>query len=201
MATIACLLRDFIAQWIVIFYPGVFVFWFIIHNNIERLRALGTRAFWTAAIAWGITAGPLIVFRREIFAVRWILPQPFAGILLGLGIVAFVVAIITFGKAREQITHRAMIGFPEISPQKNKQPLLNSGIYARTRNPIYLAHLLWVFAAAAISSFAANWIMFALDCLILPLLVRAEERELLTRYGNQFADYMRRVPRLFPQLR
>jgi protein-S-isoprenylcysteine O-methyltransferase Ste14 len=201
MATIAWFARDIFAQLIVIFYPGVFVYWFIVHSNIERLRAFGTRAFWVAAFAWFITAGPLLVVRRDIFSVRWMVPEPFLAILGGVGTVAFVVALVTFNKARKQIPHRTMVGFPEIEPQKNKQPLLNSGIYARTRNPIYLAHLLLVFAAAAVSNFAANWIMFALDCLILPLLIRAEERELLTRYGNEFGDYMRRVPRLFPQLR
>jgi protein-S-isoprenylcysteine O-methyltransferase Ste14 len=201
MATIARLVGDIFAQLIVIFYPGVFVYWFIVHNNIERLRAFGTRAFWVAALAWLITAGPLLVFRRDIFSVRWMVPEPFWGILVGAGTVAFVVALVTFNKARKQIPHRTMVGFPEIEPQKNKQPLLNSGIYARTRNPIYFAHLLLVFSAAVVSNFAANWIMFALDCLILPLLIRAEERELLERYGNEFADYMRRVPRLFPQLR
>jgi protein-S-isoprenylcysteine O-methyltransferase Ste14 len=32
-------------------------------------------------------------------------------------------------------------------------------------------------------------------------MIRAEERELLGRYGREFADYMRRVPRFFPNLR
>jgi protein-S-isoprenylcysteine O-methyltransferase Ste14 len=201
MTTIARLLAESFPQLVVIFYPGVFVYWFIVHNNIERLRAFGSRAFWVAAFAWAITAGPLLIFRRKIFSVRWIPPQPLAAVLLGAGIGAFIVALAIFGKARQQITDRTMVGFPEIEPQKNKQPLLNSGIYARTRNPIYLAHLLLVFSAAAISGFAANWTMFVLDCFVLPLLIRAEERELLTRYGNEFTEYMRRVPRFFPQLR
>ena len=48
--------------------------------------------------------------------------------------------------------------------------------------------------------FVANWIGFALDCIFLPFLIRAEERELLARYGSEFAAYMTRVPRFFPQL-
>ena len=95
----------------------------------------------------------------------------------------------------------AMVGLPEVEPQKNRQPVLKSGIYSRTRNPIYLAHLFVVFSTAALTNFAANWIGLAVDCLILPLLIRTEERELLARYGKEFAEYMRRVPRLFPQLR
>ena len=52
-----------------------------------------------------------------------------------------------------------------------------------------------------LTNYAANWIMFAVNCALLPFLVRAEERELLTRYGSQFGDYMRAVPRFFPRFR
>jgi protein-S-isoprenylcysteine O-methyltransferase Ste14 len=90
-----------------------------------------------------------------------------------------------------------MVGLAEVK-HENKQPVLDSGIYSRTRNPIYLAHWLWVLSAAALTNYAANWILFALDCAILPLVIRAEERELLARYGKEFAGYMRRVPRFFP---
>src|SRR5438552_1167539 len=99
MATILCLLRSIFAQGIVVFYPGVFVFWLIVHNNIERLRAWGTRAYWVAAIAWLATSGPLLLFRREIFSVRWVMRQPFAGLVAAIGAAAFALAILTLSKA------------------------------------------------------------------------------------------------------
>jgi protein-S-isoprenylcysteine O-methyltransferase Ste14 len=94
-----------------------------------------------------------------------------------------------------------MVGLPELKPQQNRQPLLNIGIYSKTRNPIYFAHWLVVFSTAALSNFAANWIMFALEVVALPLLIRSEERELRARYGAEFMEYMRRVPRFFPHIR
>ena len=189
------------AQWIVIFYPGVLVFWLILHNNIDRLRTWGTGAYWVAVFAWAITSGPLLLFRRDIFSVQWAMPQPLAGIIAGAGVAAFVLAIMCLSAAFQYIPLRAMVGLPEIAPQRNRQPVVTSGIYSKTRNPIYLAHFLLVFSSAAVTSFAANWILFALDCFVLPLLIRAEERELLARYGDDFAEYVRRVPRFFPQLR
>jgi protein-S-isoprenylcysteine O-methyltransferase Ste14 len=201
MATTVWLVCSIFAQVMVIFYPGVLVFWLIVHSNIERLRAWGTRAYWVAAVAWLTTAGPLLVFRSRIFSVRWLIPQPFATIVTILGIVTLTLASVCLSQARRQISFRTMIGLPEIEPHQNKQPVLSSGIYARTRNPIYLAHLLLVFSSAALTGFAANWIGFAVDCFILPLLIHTEESELLARYGGEFAEYMRRVPRLFPQLR
>jgi protein-S-isoprenylcysteine O-methyltransferase Ste14 len=201
MATILWSLLDLFAQVVVIFYPGVFVFWMIVHNGIERLRPFGIRAYWVAAIAWGITTVPLLVFRRDLFSVRWSFAPPWSGFLPALGFAAFTFSVIVLSLASRQISMRVLIGLPEVEPHKNKQSVLRGGIYARTRNPIYLGHWLLIFSAAALSNFAANWIGFALDCLLLPLLIRAEERELLSRYGAGFAEYMRRVPRFFPRVK
>jgi protein-S-isoprenylcysteine O-methyltransferase Ste14 len=46
-----------------------------------------------------------------------------------------------------------------------------------------------------------DWIMFALEAVAPPLLIRSEERELRSRYGAEFMGYMRRVPQFFPQIR
>ena len=184
-----------LAQLLVVFYPGVLVFWLVMHTRIEHWRKVGKRAFWIASLGWPATAVPLIYFREEVFSAQW---QPREGIV-SLGIVTLVVSAILARKAGTKIPLRTLIGLPELEPQKNRQPLIHDGIYSRTRNPVYLAHWLIIFSAAAISGFAANWVLFAVDCIVLPMMIRAEERELLNRYGSEFADYMRRVPRFFPK--
>ena len=177
------------------------MFWLIIHPNIERWRRVGTRAYWVAPFAWLVTAGPLLFYRRRIFSVHWTMPRVPAGIMTAIGVAALLTAVMFLRNATKEISFRTMVGLPELEPHKNKQPILSAGIYSKTRNPIYFAHWLLVFSAAAVSNFAANWILFALDCAVLPLLIRCEERELLTRYGPGYAAYLRRVPRFFPQLR
>ena len=174
MPTMLCLIKDFVAQLIVIFYPGVLVFWLIFHNNIERLRKFGTRGYWVAAFAWTITAGPLLIFRHEVFSVRWAPPETATPILFGIGVIAFFVAIGVLYQASHHISLRTMVGLPEMNPQQNRQALLEAGIYSKTRNPIYFAHWLVVFSSAAVSNFAANWIMFALEAVALPLLIRSK---------------------------
>lgn len=196
MTTIFRLVLDLPAQLLVIFYPGVLVFWLIIHSNIERWRKVGQRAFWIASIGWPLTAGPLLYFRAEIFALRWNMPH----VVAGLGIIAFVVTLVLGWQASRSISRRTLIGLAELEPHKNNEPLLETGIYSKTRNPIYLAHWLLIFFTAAITGFAANWILFALDSILLPLIVRVEERELRGRYGSEYAAYTRRVPRFFPRL-
>src|SRR5262245_6713527 len=166
MATTVPLLLSIFAQWIVIFYPGVLIFWLIVHTHIAHLRTVGPRVYWAvAAAAWLPTAGPLLFLRRNIFAVRFLMPKAVAMGLAVIGALAFILAVRLLSKAASQIPIRTMIGLPEIEPGRRKQPVLRSGIYSKTRNPIYLAHWLLVFSAAALTNFAANWTMFAADCI------------------------------------
>jgi len=76
---------------------------------------------------------------------------------------------------------------------------MQTGIYGRTRNPVYLTHWLLVVAAAALSGYAANWILLASEVVLIAILIRVEEKELLERYGSEFASYMQRVPRFIPK--
>jgi protein-S-isoprenylcysteine O-methyltransferase Ste14 len=194
MTTILWFLIDFFAQGIAIVYPGVFVFWFVMHTKIDRWRKLGRKSYWIAGIGWPVTAIPLLYFRTEIFSLRW----TDSLVIQGLGVLALIVSLAVAGMASRVIPQRTLIGLAELEPHKGKQPLLTAGIYSRTRNPIYFFHWLLVFSAAALSGYAANWIFFGLDCFILPLMIRAEELELLARYGSEFRLYMKRVPRFFP---
>jgi protein-S-isoprenylcysteine O-methyltransferase Ste14 len=201
MTTIIWLYSTAFPQSIVILYPGVFVYWFIIHNNIEWLRKSGTQAHWVAVGAWLVTAGPLLILRRQIFPARWSTLSGLGNALQAAGTIALILAVVFMWSAAKQIPLRTVAGLPEIEPQKNKQPILKSGIYSKTRNPIYIGHVLLVFSAAAVSGFAANWILLTLDCIVLPVLIAAEERELLERYGSEYKMYMSHVPRFFPKLR
>ncbi len=190
MTTILWLVTAIFAQVIAILYPPVLVFWFIIHLNIERWRKVGKRAYW-AGLAWPAISGPLLYWRQEIFSIRW--PNPWW--VMVLGIIALGLSFWIGSKAGKSISLRTLAGIPELEPQKNRQPLLQSGIYSRTRNPLYVAHWLAIFASAAMTGFAANWILLAGDSLVLPLMVRAEERELRRRYGAEYDEYTRRVRR------
>jgi protein-S-isoprenylcysteine O-methyltransferase Ste14 len=154
---------------------------------------MGTRAYRLTTLVWPIIGGALAWFWSDLFRVRW--PTPFW--LQLVGAVTLIAGIVLFRVAQRIIPFKTLIGIPELAPSTNAQPLLQTGVYARTRNPIYLAHAFFIFAAAAISGFAANWALLILDMAILPLMVRAEERELLARYGAEYAAYMRRVPRFF----
>jgi protein-S-isoprenylcysteine O-methyltransferase Ste14 len=185
----------FCAQSLVILYPGVFVFWFVLHGRIRHWRTMGKRAYWYACLGWPVIGSGLLFFRRSIFSVRW--PMPWWIELIGLLAIAAAAGI--GYQAAQTISRRTLIGLVELEPDRNPQPVMQSGIYSKTRNPIYLAHWLVILAAAAVSGYAANWTFLAVDSVLVGVLIRMEEKELIGRYGAAFESYMRRVPRFFPR--
>ncbi len=194
MATILWLGIAFIAQGLVIVYPGVLIFWFIMHTRIDRWRKVGRKAYWIGAIGWPITVIPLWWYRERMFS--WVIDP---GFLFWVGLFAFFLSMRYFRSASFQIPMRTLVGLPELEPQKIKQPLLQSGIYSRTRNPIYLAHWLLIFAAAAMTGYVASWIFFALDSIVLPFMIYTEQNELRMRYGSEYEEYAGRTPPFFPK--
>jgi protein-S-isoprenylcysteine O-methyltransferase Ste14 len=195
LATTFWTLMSYFAQALVILYPPVFVFWIIIHTKIDYWRTMGKRAYGYALLAWPLISGPLFLMRHSVFSVRW--PVPWW--LAAMGAVALAASVRIFSLASHVISRRTLLGLVELEPQQNPQPVMQTGIYSKTRNPVYLAHWLLIVGAAAISGFAANWILVAAEVFLLAVLIRTEEKELLSRYGNEYASYMQRVPRFFPR--
>lgn len=80
-------------------------------------------------------------------------------------------------------------------------PLIDSGPFARVRNPLYLGNiLLWLgFAVSA----RLPWLVPIILVLLLleyHAIIRWEERLLETRIGASYRHYMQRVPRWVPRL-
>jgi protein-S-isoprenylcysteine O-methyltransferase Ste14 len=124
--------------------------------------------------------------------------KPFP-LLPGLGhsriticITLLIVAAVFVGSAiREFRRHNE-----DPSPYKPTGTIVDSGIYGRSRNPIYIGFLIFVSAVAV----ATNSLWIALSFLMLFLLlqfgvVRPEERYLSGKFGSTYDDYRSRVPR------
>ena len=81
--------------------------------------------------------------------------------------------------------------------------LIISGPFAYTRNPLYIGNIL-IYLGIGIMSFAIfpSLQVFALLFFIFQYdhIIKGEEEYLLNRYGEQFKEYKKNVPRLFPRL-
>lgn len=84
--------------------------------------------------------------------------------------------------------------------RKNEE-LTTSGLYAYTRNPLYLGSLV---LAAGFGWAAQNWWIVAAIILIFTVIympVILEEEKFLRQRFPEFQEYSRRVPRFIPRLR
>jgi protein-S-isoprenylcysteine O-methyltransferase Ste14 len=81
--------------------------------------------------------------------------------------------------------------------------LIVSGPFAYTRNPLYIGNILIYFGIGIMSFAIFPYLqVFALLFFIFQYyhIIKAEEEYLLSRYGEQFKEYKKNVPRLFPRL-
>ncbi len=141
---------------------------------------------------------PLIVF--AIIAAGYLLdlvwPLPIAagyavriagGSILVLAVLLAVLALLQFIRAK---TH--------VEPWHPTTTVIQSGLFARSRNPIYLTFCL---ATAGFGLLLNNWWIIAglpLQVLLLQRLVtRREEAYLEAKFGDAYRDYCRRVRRWF----
>ena len=89
---------------------------------------------------------------------------------------------------------RARTTFDPVAPHR-ASALVTTGLYGRSRNPIYIADALVLAAHAA-------WLGQPLALLGIPTLaavlhpqIRAEEAALTARFGSEYAAYVAQVPR------
>jgi protein-S-isoprenylcysteine O-methyltransferase Ste14 len=89
---------------------------------------------------------------------------------------------------------------------QNRQVWANSlvagGMFAHSRNPLYVGNLLIITGLAIVHN---GWAMYLfvlpLFLLIYAAIVAAEEEYLHERFGDAYTEYCQRVPRWFPSLR
>lgn len=109
-----------------------------------------------------------------------------AGVLIALaGIGLDLAAMIAMRRARTNVM-----------PNRGAQHLVSTGIFAVSRNPIYLGNTLLLAGIAL--AWPSPWLLVtALIAAVLVdrLAIRREERHLSARFGAAFAEYMQRVPR------
>lgn len=152
--------------------------WSYLSTMRRTLRSTSTRTFLAIPVA---VAAEQLVSRRSVHP-AW-LPVAAAGYL-------------QYRLAGGYRLPRA--GGPPGMSQGMPEQLVTSGPYALTRNPMYLGHLVFLVGltlttrsplSAAALVYLAPWFRER---------AREDERRLRARFGSDFEDYCRRVPRWLP---
>lgn len=175
--------------------PGVML-WFFIHPFASSWRRLGP--VWTYAIL----SVPVVAYMVDVFLAR----EPLVGIDYGTSYVTIALAVVCgFAGARIAIARRNLLttgvlaGLPELSEKRYPGTLLSKGIYGRIRHPRYVEVMSFSLAYALFANYLGAYVMVLILVPVMWFLVVIEERELRERFGAEYEEYCRRVPRFIPR--
>ena len=190
------------AYWIallaIVTVPPFFVVWFVAHpfapfwRRVHPACAYGALGSTGAAVALAtyLVREPIL---RARFGVRWplvclALPLVLAGLCMGL-------------RRFRLLTPRIMFGLPELSRTAGPGRLITEGIYSRLRNPRYVEVGLVLGSMALFCNYLALYVLLVLYVPAIYFIALLEERELRQRFGKEYEEYCRNVPRFLPNLR
>jgi protein-S-isoprenylcysteine O-methyltransferase Ste14 len=94
-----------------------------------------------------------------------------------------------------------VMAFKEIRCTYRIKDLVISGIYSKTRNPVYLAFMLIIAGIALLTRelLALAWALVSVA--VLYYLAKKEENDLEKAFGDEYLKYKKRVPMFLPRFR
>jgi protein-S-isoprenylcysteine O-methyltransferase Ste14 len=188
--------RYYLAAFLTGLVPAMIVYLLFLHALVGVWRKLGPAVSQT--ILWGSV---LAVFLLVIPATRGAVLADFGTnpFLFACGLALLAAAVWFRLRISQSVGWRTLAGLPEIAPQKFPQALVTGGPYARVRHPRYLQVLVALVGWSLIANHPASYIACALWIPGMWLVAVLEEMELRERFGKEFEDYQRRVPRFIPR--
>jgi len=110
-------------------------------------------------------------------------------ILYAAGLLVLIVSILQLGQS-------AAVGIPERTTE-----LKTHGMYRLSRNPIYFGAFVMCAGSCLFSIHPINLLLFAVAIAVHVRIIAKEEEFLEKRFGQQWLDYKRRVPRYIGRVR
>jgi protein-S-isoprenylcysteine O-methyltransferase Ste14 len=178
--------------WMVsVLYSSIPLFWFAIHPFADFWRRMNRSPYllllpiWAAiilALAWVTWPWHSV----QLYSSLWMWAP--AALLMFFG-------LRTYSGIRSGFGAHKLSGEAELRPLEHQQELVTTGLHARMRHPIYVAHLLNLAGWTIGSGLLVSYILLAVSALsTFPLMIWIEENELEKRFGQRFRDYKARVP-------
>ncbi|NIR46783.1 MAG: isoprenylcysteine carboxylmethyltransferase family protein [Gemmatimonadetes bacterium] len=191
--------RYVLALLAVLMYPPAVGWWYVTHPFIGFWRRLGRPVFY----------GVVTVGSFAMMAIIYLFREPLLAVEYGTDPYLWPLAFLFYGasvyvelRCRKRLDLKILLGAPELERSGKGGRLITGGIYARMRHPRYVAVWLGTVAWALFTNYLAVYVIAVALVPALYLVAVLEERELRQRFGAEYVEYCRRVPRRFvPTLR
>jgi protein-S-isoprenylcysteine O-methyltransferase Ste14 len=178
-------------------WPAIPLFWVPVHCVPRFFRRLGFLTYILPFIIWLPVAVITFELREPLLAYRITLPV----IAKSLGMLLFVLGAGLQIWTAVLLTMPGIMGMPEVTRAVPSR-LVTAGPFGVLRHPTYLSHTLMLAGLFLWTEVAALGAVTVIDALVVnSMVIPLEERELLERFGKEYADYRRKVPSRFLPLR
>ncbi len=189
--------RYFLALFLVITLPPLFLYWLLIHPFVDFWRGKGIGVTYTTVLSV-ILAGMIGLFALRHFLLGIDYGTSYG--LCALGLLLLIISGSLYFAIHKHLSIKILLGFPEIAPDRFPRKLLTEGIYGRMRHPRYVQLLIALTGYALIANYLAAYLAVALWVGGIYLIAVLEEKELRAHFGDRYDDYCRKVPRFVPRL-
>lgn len=189
--------RRVLAILVLISIPPAILYWYLIHPLAGFWRRVGRRTAYVVVVAISVAVGyGLFRIRDSLLGTDLGTHWP----VLALGLALYAATVVLEVQVRRHLSFRVLAGAPELSGDPSESRLLREGIYSRVRHPRYLGVVVGTLAMAVLAHHTGVYLVWLASLPAFWLLIVLEERELRDRFGREYEEYCREVPRLFPRL-
>jgi protein-S-isoprenylcysteine O-methyltransferase Ste14 len=191
---------DGFAMMMVMMWPLIPMFLIEIHYAINFWRRLGIWTYFVILLEW-LPIGYLMYSLQTVilqYEVALALP------LRVLGVVAIATGVILHTWTAKILGIKATISYTELKPEtaEKTKSLITSGPFSVVRHPSYWAHTSILAGTFLITGIATVGIITLIDLAITYFVTTdLEDQELTERFGEQYREYKKKVPKFFPKPR
>ena len=149
-----------LTSWIIaVIYSSIPLFWFAIHPLAPRWRRMRRSPYRILLPLWIVTIASLLAITAP-WRTAQLYSTPWAWLIATL---FFSMGVRTYIRIRSEFGIANFIGEAELRPQEMQPALVTTGLHARMRHPIYVAHLCTFAGWTLGSGLLLDFILLAAD--------------------------------------
>ncbi len=178
-------------------YSTIPLFWLMVHPRAHKWREKERSPFRVLVPAWmtmWVGIGAITDPWRNVafYSTPWTwIPA----------VMLFATGILIYFRSGAHFSWQQLGGLPEVRADHRDDRLITTGIRARVRHPVYLAHLCEMLAWSIGTGLVVCWMLTAFAIATGAVMIRMEDTELETRFGEEFMTYRSKVPAILPTVR
>lgn len=178
-------------------YSTIPSFWFLVHPFAAHWRSRRRSPYFVLLPAWiamWIIVGAITFHWRHdaLYTTKW---------QWVLAVVIFATGTWIYVQSGKHFSPRQLGGLPEVVNGHREQRLVTSGIRARVRHPVYLAHLCEMAGWSVGTGLTVCYVLTVFAVITGAAMIRMEDEELEQRFGSEYSKYRQRVRSVWPRFR